>query len=107
MLFRSSAWHDDRLAAVGAIRMLDPVRGELKSMRAHPDYRSKGAGKAMLRHLIAVARTRGCTWLGLETGLSEAYIPARGLYTAHGFTPCPPFGSYVDDGFSICMERRL
>ena len=102
-----SAWHEVRLAAVGALRMLDPVRGELKSMRAHPDFRGKGAGKAMLGHLMQVARARGYTWLGLETGLPEAYAPARTLYEVHGFKPCPPFAGYANDGFSICMERWL
>lgn len=102
-----SAWHNDRLAAIGAIRMLDPVRGELKSMRAHPDFRGQGVGKAILEHLIEVARARGCMWLGLETGLPEAYAPARGLYETYGFKTCQPFGGYSDDGFSICMELWL
>lgn len=106
-----SAWDGDRLASVGALRLLGEgpqgISGELKSMRAHPDYRGKGAGRAMLLHLIHVARDRGCTWLGLETGLPEAYAPARQLYRAHGFTPCAPFADYADDGFSMCMELRL
>jgi putative acetyltransferase len=54
-----AAWHGERLAAVGAIKQLDSAHGELKSMRAHPDYRGKGAGRAMLDHLLAVARARG------------------------------------------------
>ncbi|MDE2435285.1 MAG: GNAT family N-acetyltransferase, partial [Sphingomonadales bacterium] len=37
-----SAWDGGRLAACGAIRHLDDTHGELKSMRAHPDYRGKG-----------------------------------------------------------------
>ena len=32
---------------------------------------------------------------------------ARALYTQHAFLPCPPFGDYVDDGFSLCMTRQL
>lgn len=102
-----SAWDGDCLAAVGALRLLGDGCGELKSMRAHPDYRGKGAGRAMLLHLIHAARNRGCTWLGLETGLPEAFAPARQLYRSHGFTPCAPFADYADDGFSLCMELRL
>lgn len=102
-----SVWDGDRLAAVGAIKALGDARGELKSMRAHPDYRGKGAGKALLRHMIGLARERGYTWLGLETGTPEPFAPARGLYGAHGFTRCAPFADYVDDGFSQCMELRL
>jgi putative acetyltransferase len=102
-----SVWDGDRLAAVGAIKALGDGRGELKSMRAHPDYRGKGAGKALLVHLLAVARERGYAWLGLETGTPEPFSPARGLYRAHGFSPCPPFADYVEDGFSQCMELRF
>ena len=54
-----SAWDGERLAACGAIKHLDDRHGELKSMRAHPDYRGKGAGKTILRHLLEVARQRG------------------------------------------------
>ncbi len=102
-----SVWDGDRLAAVGAIKALGDRCGELKSMRAHPDYRGKGAGKALLVHLLAVARERGYAWLGLETGTPEPFAPARGLYRAHGFSPCPPFADYVEDSFSQCMELRL
>ena len=102
-----SAWHDGRLAACGALKEIDSAHGELKSMRAHPDYRGKGAGKAVLEHLIAEARKRGYSQVSLETGRPETYLPARRLYESSGFTECPPFGGYVDDGFSICMTREL
>ena len=102
-----AAWHGDTLAACGALKQLDPAHGELKSMRAHPDYRGRGAGKAMLAHLLAVARARGYTRVSLETGPHEPFLPARRLYENHGFTECPPFGDYRADGFSICMTREL
>jgi putative acetyltransferase len=102
-----SAWDGERLAAVGAIRQVDDERGELKSMRAHPDYRGKGAGEAILLHMIDVARSRSYRWLGLETGRPEPFLPARRLYEKHGFAECAPFGDYVSDEFSLCMERDL
>ncbi len=104
-----SAWDADagRLAACGALKQLDPGHGELKSMRAHPDYRGKGAGRAVLLHLIAEARARGYTRLSLETGRPEPFLPARRLYEAYGFAECPPFGDYVADDFSLCMTRAL
>lgn len=43
-----SVWDCDALAAVGALNHLGEGRGELKSMRASPEYRGKCAGKAML-----------------------------------------------------------
>ena len=102
-----SAWQGGTLAACGAIKQLDPAHGELKSMRAHPDFRGKGAGKAMLQHLIAVAQQRGYSRISLETGRPAPFLPARRLYESHGFAECPPFGDYVADEFSICLTRKL
>jgi putative acetyltransferase len=102
-----SAWDGERLAAVGALREIDANRGELKSMRATPAYRGKGAGESILRHLVAEAERRGYTWLGLETGRPDAYLPAQSLYRKHGFTECEDFGDYVGDEFSMCMSRTL
>lgn len=102
-----SAWHGDALAAVGALRQIDSTRGELKSMRATAEYRGRGAGEAILLHLICEARARGYSWLGLETGRPAAYLPAQSLYRKHGFVECEDFGDYVGDEFSLCMSRRL
>lgn len=102
-----AAWDGARLAACGALKQLGAGHGELKSMRAHPDYRGRGAGKAMLAHLMAEAQTRGYHRVSLETGRPEAFLPARRLYESHGFAECPPFGDYTEDPFSICMTRTL
>jgi putative acetyltransferase len=76
-------------------------------MRAHPDWRGKGVGKAILHHLLAQARARGYARVSLETGRPEPFLPARRLYESHGFAECPPFGGYVADDFSICMTRAI
>ena len=102
-----SAWDGERLAAVGALKELGAGRGELKSMRAAPEYRGRGAGEAILLHLRSEARERGYTWLGLETGVPEPFVPARRLYEKHGFAECAAFGDYVSDDFSLCMSRDL
>ena len=102
-----SAWDGEQLAAVGALRELSPERAEIKSMRAAPAMRAKGAGEAILLHLIAVARARGYTWLGLETAWPEPWRAARELYRKHGFTECEDFGDYVGGEFSVCMSRAL
>ena len=102
-----SLWQGGKLAACGALKQIDPLHGELKSMRAHPDFRGRGAGKAVLGHLLAEARARGYTRVSLETGRPEQFLPARRLYESHGFAECPPFGSYTADPFSICMTRTL
>lgn len=102
-----TAWDGDTLAAIGALKELGDRRGELKSMRAAPAFRGKGAGRAILERLLAEARARGYAWLGLETGRPEPFVPARRLYERYGFAECPAFGDYVSDEFSLCMERVL
>ena len=102
-----SVWDGDQLAACGALKELGSARGELKSMRAAPAYRGKGAGEALLLHLIDVAKARGYNWLGLETGRPEPFLPAQKLYEKHGFKHCDPFADYVSDEFSLCMGRGL
>ena len=97
----------ERLAAIGALRHIDARRAEIKSMRAAPEYRRKGAGEAILLHLIAEARARGYGWLGLETGRPAFFQPAHALYRKHGFAECPAFGDYLSDDFSLCMRRTL
>lgn len=102
-----SAWVGNRLAACGALKHLSATKGELKSMRAAPEFRGQGKGEAILLHLMAEARARGYTWLGLETGRPEPFVPAQKLYAKHGFAECEPFGDYVSDEFSLCMDMRL
>lgn len=102
-----AAWDGEALAAVGALKEIDDTRGELKSMRAAPEYRGKGAGEAILMHLMEEARQRRYTWLGLETGRPEPFLPAVKLYEKHGFAECDNFGDYISDEFSLCMSRTL
>lgn len=102
-----AAWDGEELAACGALKELGPDRGELKSMRAAAEWRGKGAGEAILLHLMGEAERRGYSWLGLETGRPAEFLPAQRLYAKHGFTECEPFGDYVSDEFSLCMSREL
>lgn len=102
-----SAWHGETLAGCGALKELDAKHGELKSMRVTPDFRGKGAGRAILDHLIAEAVNREYIWLGLETGNAQEFVPAITLYKKLGFRECGPFGDYVSDEFSLYMEKAL
>jgi putative acetyltransferase len=97
----------DRLIAVGALRQLDDDQGEIKSMRTAPEALGRGAGTAMLRHIIEVARRRGYKRLVLETGSTEPFQPALDLYAKHGFTPCAPFGSYKPSPFTRFLAKQL
>ncbi|SDG93052.1 GNAT family N-acetyltransferase [Microbacterium pygmaeum] len=102
-----SAWTNGELAGIGALKMLDADRGELKSMRVDDRFRGTGVGRALLEHITAVARERGMTSLWLETGSPDDFVPAQRLYERAGFTRCGPFEGYADDPFSVFMTRAL
>jgi putative acetyltransferase len=102
-----SAWDGDTVVAIGALKKLSPSHGEVKSMHTEQSCRRKGAGSAMLQHIIARAREMGLSRLSLETGSWPFFIPARELYKRHGFAECPPFGDYVLDPNSVFMTLEL
>lgn len=76
-------------------------------MRTPQAVRRLGAGRAMLAHIIDVAKSRSYERLSLETGSMPAFEPARRLYESFGFTYCGPFGSYAEDPHSVFMTLRL
>lgn len=102
-----SVWDGDALAGCGALKELSSEHGEIKSMRTHADHLRKGVGAVMLTHIISEARERRYRRLSLETGSTEAFIPALALYEANGFQFCPPFGDYVEDPFSRFMTLAI
>lgn len=102
-----SIWEADALVGCGALKKLTPDHGEIKSMRTHPSALGRGAGTAMLRHIIEQARVRHYTRLSLETGSAPAFAPALRLYARHGFTACPPFADYEEDPFSRYLTLAL
>jgi putative acetyltransferase len=102
-----TAWHDLNLLGCGALKELSPTHGEIKSMRTPAAARRQGAGRAILRHIIAVARDRNYDTLSLETGSHAAFGAARRLYLDHGFVVAGPFGSYLPDPHSVFMQLRL
>ena len=102
-----SAWEGTQLMGCGALKELDPRHGEMKSMRTPEALRRRGAGRAILTHIIAVARARGYQRLSLETGSMAAFRPSHALYASAGFTFCGPFGEYTHDPNSAFMTLAL
>jgi putative acetyltransferase len=102
-----SAWVGEELAGCGALKQLDAVRGEVKSMRVVDAFLGRGIGRAILDHIVREARARGMRSLWLETGSADAFTPARCLYQSAGFARCGPFDGYVDDPFSVFMTRAI
>ena len=102
-----TVWEGDTLVGCGALKEISTTEGEIKSMRTPSSIRRRGAGRAVLDHIIAEAKARGYRRLSLETGSHDAFLPARRLYESRGFTECGPFGDYKPDPNSVFMTREL
>ncbi|WP_043933203.1 GNAT family N-acetyltransferase [Bacillus sp. EB01] len=102
-----SAWNGDELLGCGALKELDSVHGEVKSMRTASNYLRKGISKMILHHIIEVANQRGYQRLSLETGSQPAFMPARKLYEGFGFQHCKPFSDYAEDPNSVFMSLEI
>ena len=102
-----TVWEGAQLLGCGALKQLSPTHGEVKSMRTPKALRRRGAGRAVLVHVVAEARSRGYRRLSLETGSFDAFEPAQNLYASVGFAPCGPFGDYQDDPNSVFMTLEL
>jgi putative acetyltransferase len=101
--FRSNG----ELLGVGALKQLDERHAEVKSMHTARAARGRGVGRAIVEHLIRVARDRGIERLSLETGSMAGFAPARALYAGAGFVPCGPFGNYRPSPHSTFMTLTL
>jgi putative acetyltransferase len=102
-----TAWDGTELLGCGALKQLSAQSAEVKSMRTPTALRGRGAGRALLAHIISVAKVRGYTSLWLETGEVEAFKPAQKLYESFGFVCCGPFADYALDPYSVFMTLQL
>lgn len=102
-----TAWENDELLGCAALKELSPTQGEVKSMRTPARLRRRGAGRALLNHILQVSRERGYRELFLETGNHQAFVPAQTLYRSIGFRECGPFGGYQENGNSVFMSLQL
>ncbi|KKI89279.1 acetyltransferase [Bacillus sp. SA1-12] len=102
-----SAWEQDEVVGCGALKELDDIHGEIKSMRTSSAHLRKGVARKILEHIVAEAKQRGYQRLSLETGSMAAFEPARRLYESFGFTYCTPFADYKEDPNSMFMTKAL
>ena len=102
-----SAWENDELLGCGALKELDKNHAEVKSVKTASAHLRKGVAQKIMLHILEVAKTRGYTRLSLETGSMEAFLPARKLYEALGFSYCDPFADYILDENSMFMTKTL
>ncbi|HEX7861299.1 MAG TPA: GNAT family N-acetyltransferase [Verrucomicrobiae bacterium] len=103
-----SVWSDaGELMGCGALKELDAQHAEVKSMRTAPAHLRKGVASHLLDHIINEAKRRHYRRLSLETGASELFVAAHGLYSKFGFQRCGPFGDYKEDLNSFFFTREL
>jgi putative acetyltransferase len=102
-----TAWRDDKLLGMAALRQLDAVTGEIKSMRTDPVHLRKGVAAALLNHMLNIARQRGYRRLSLETGSGAAFEPALVLYRKNGFVNGEAFGGYEVTSFNQFLHLDL
>lgn len=102
-----TAWNGELLLGCAALKEVSSTEGEIKSMRTPSAMRRTGAGRALLNHVIDVARSRSYRVLFLETGRHPAFLPAQALYGSAGFKVCGPFGAYRENGNSVFMSLSL
>lgn len=101
-----TAWRDDGLVGFVALKQLDPRHGEVKSMRAAPEARGTGVGRALLNHVVAEAGTRGYDRLSLETGTADLHAPAV-AYRSAGFIDTGAFADYRPSPHNQFLTLRL
>tara|TARA_A100000164_G_scaffold264276_1_gene236110 strand:- start:25 stop:480 length:456 start_codon:yes stop_codon:yes gene_type:complete len=102
-----SIYENEKLIGCGALKFLDPVHGEFKSIRVADSFRKKGYGKKVIAILIEKSRQLNIQKISIETGSGEFFLPARKLFKNSGFTECDPFSHYIDDINSCYMSLKI
>ena len=102
-----SLWEEEKLLGCGALKFLDEGHGEFKSIRVHDNFRKKGNGIKIIKHLIEEAKKLKIKRLSIETGAGKFFEPARKLFDKCKFEPCEPFAHYKKDKNSIYLTKLI
>ena len=102
-----SLWEKEKLFGCGALKFLDTHNGEFKSIRLHDNFRKKGNGIKLIKHLIDEAKKLNIKKISIETGAGKFFEPARKLFYECKFKPCEPFANYKKDENSIYLSKLI
>ncbi len=93
------AERDGLLVGTGALLVHNEEVGQLVRMSVHQSRRRQGLGRALVSHLLQIARERGLRKVIVET--NNDWYDAIGLYERCGFA------EYDRDEVSVYMELEL
>ena len=102
-----SLWENNKLIGCGALKFLEKDHGEFKSIRVADEFRKKGIGERIIKHLIDEAKKLEISKLSIETGAGEFFAPARKLFNKFGFKKSEPFAHYKVDPNSCYFSLDL
>ena len=94
----------DRTLGCCAVKLRDGY-GEIKSFYVDEAARGHGVGQKLIEAIEDLARAEAVPVLNLETG--DLLDAACRLYARMGYTRCPPFGDYEENGASVFMTKTL
>jgi ribosomal-protein-alanine N-acetyltransferase len=77
-------------------RWLVADEAHILDIAVHPDHRSRGIGKILLKEILAEARGGGACSASLEVRVSN--LPALALYHSLGFSPVATRRRYYENG---------
>ena len=102
-----SLWENNKLIGCGALKFLEINHGEFKSIRVADEFKKKGIGERIIKHLIDEAKKLEISKLSIETGAGEFFAPARKLFNKFGFKKSEPFAHYKVDPNSCYFTLDL
>ncbi len=94
--------------AVGMVGLRTlPTEGyaEIKRLFVSDIHRGAGIATALMAELEAIAGDLGVSLIRLETGVNQP--ESLSLYSRLGYQRCGAFGSYLEDDYSVFMEKNL
>lgn len=96
---------DGEPVGCGAFRVMDgmPRSAEIRRMYVTLAGRGKKVGSALLAELERMGAATGVQRFALETGPRQP--EALRIFSTAGYVVCEPWGPFVGQQFSVCMEK--
>ena len=95
--------HDAQLAGYAGIDLAPEAT--VMTIGVAPQFRRQGLGRALMEHLLGLARESGSTLVHLEVRADDA--GAQALYSQSGFTPVGRRRGYYQGADALLMRLRL